>query len=97
MAIATALTACIHHKNTDIIGKNDLKIENGRMTPEALWALGRLGDIQVSPGGTQLLYGVTYYSVAKSKSNREIFVINTDASNARQITHSTKSDMLPNG
>lgn len=93
MAIATALTACnTPQKNTDIIGKNDLKIENGRMTPEALWALGRLGDVQVSPDGTQLLYGVTYYSVAKSKSNREIFVINTDASNARQITHSTKSE-----
>jgi len=93
MAIATALTACnTPQKDTDIIGKNNLKIENGRMTPEALWALGRLGDVQVSPDGTQLLYGVTYYSVAKSKSNREIFVINTDASNARQITHSTKSE-----
>ncbi|HRR57940.1 MAG TPA: S9 family peptidase [Paludibacteraceae bacterium] len=93
MAIATALTACnTPQKDTDIIGKNNLKIENGRMTPEALWALGRLGDVQVSPDGTQLLYGVTYYSVAKNKSNREIFVINTDGSNARQITHSAKSE-----
>ncbi len=46
MAITTALTAC--NKPSDeqtIIGRSDIKIENGRLTPEALWAFGRLGDM----------------------------------------------------
>jgi dipeptidyl aminopeptidase/acylaminoacyl peptidase len=93
MAIATALTACnAPQQDANLIGKSNLKIENGRMTPEALWAFGRLGDMQVNPDGTRILYGVTYYSVAENKSNREIFVMNTDGSNVQQITHSAKSE-----
>ena len=93
MAITTALTAC--NKPSDehtIIGRSDIKIENGRLTPEALWAFGRLGDMQVSPDGKQIAYGVSYYSVPENRSNREIFVMNSDGSDAQQITHSAKSE-----
>ncbi|MBP7965307.1 MAG: S9 family peptidase [Paludibacteraceae bacterium] len=93
MAITTALTACSTPKEDEtIIGKTEVKIENGRMTPEALWAFGRLSDMQVSPNGEQILYGVTYYSVVENRSNREIFVMNSDGSNVQQITHSAKSE-----
>ncbi len=93
MAITTALTAC--NKPSDeqtIIGRSDIKVENGRLTPEALWAFGRLGDMQVSPDGKQIAYGVSYYSVLENRSNREIFVMNSDGSDAQQITHSAKSE-----
>ena len=36
------------------IGKSDIKIENGRMTPEALWAFGRIGGMSVSPDGKKV-------------------------------------------
>ena len=91
MALAATAAAC----STDdgpIIGRSQLKIENRRMSPEALWALGRLADAQVSPDGTRVLYGVTYYSVEQNKSNREIFVVNTDGTDNKQITLSAKSE-----
>ncbi len=91
MALAATAAAC-STGDGPIIGRSQLKIENRRMSPEALWALGRLADAQVSPDGTRVLYGVTYYSVEQNKSNREIFVVNTDGTDNKQITLSAKSE-----
>ena len=70
---------------TPIIGRSDMKIPEGRMTPEALWAMGRIAGINVSPDGNKIVYSVGYYSVPENKSNREIFVMNADGSDNRQI------------
>ncbi|HCX98929.1 MAG TPA: hypothetical protein DG754_02205, partial [Bacteroidales bacterium] len=32
-----------------IIGPSNIKAENGILTPEVLWAFGRLGEVAVSP------------------------------------------------
>lgn len=72
-----------------LIGKSELKIENRRMTPEALWAMGRIGEFSVSPDGQRIVYTVAYYSVPENKSNREVFVMNADGSDNCQITHTT--------
>lgn len=92
MAVAATLTACNTECNNKIIGKSDLRLDTDRLTPEALWALGRVSDAQVSPDGQRILYGVTYYSVPANKSNREIFVMNSDGTHAQQITHSAHSE-----
>ena len=70
-----------------LIGKSDIRIDGKRLTPEALWAMGRIGEFAVSPDGKQIVYTVAYYSVPENKSNREVYVMNADGSNNRQITH----------
>ena len=70
-----------------LICKSDIKIEGMRMTPEALWAMGRIGELSVSPDNKQIVYSVAYYSVSQNKSNRELFVMNADGSDTKQITH----------
>lgn len=72
-----------------LITRSDIKIAEGRMTPEALWAMGRIGGAQVSPDGKKIVYSVAYYSVEQDKSNRELFLMNADGSDNKQIT-STK-------
>lgn len=72
-----------------LIGKNEIKIEGQRMTPEALWAMGRIGDFDVSPDGKKIVYTVAYYSVPQNKSNREVFVMNADGTDNKQITHTS--------
>ena len=52
-----------------LIGKSEMKIDDGRMTAEALWAMGRIGGVKVSPDGSKILYSVGYYSVPQNKSN----------------------------
>ena len=34
-----------------MIQKNEIKVENHLMTPEALWAMGRIGGYSASPSG----------------------------------------------
>lgn len=90
IALGATLMAC-STKNTesdssDIVGKASVVAEQGVMTPEILYSFGRIADVQVSPEG-KILYGVTYISVEKNKSNRELFVMNTDGSEQKQITH----------
>ena len=77
---------------TPIIGRSDMKIPESRMTPEALWAMGRIAGINVSPDGNKIVYSVGYYSVPENKSNREIFVMNADGSDNRQITQTPFSE-----
>jgi dipeptidyl aminopeptidase/acylaminoacyl peptidase len=90
MMTALTLASCAGVKQAGndepIIGKQELKIEDGRMTPEVLWAMGRIGDLSVSPKGDKVAYTVAYYSVEQNKSHRVIYVMDADGSNARQLT-----------
>ena len=72
MAITTACTT--QKDDQDIIGRQDPTIEDGRLTPEVLWAMGRIGSYSVSPDGTQVAYQVSYYSVEQNRSNTLIYV-----------------------
>ncbi|MFA6812121.1 MAG: S9 family peptidase [Bacteroidaceae bacterium] len=74
------------------IGKSDIQIKGGRMTPEALWSMGRMGEMSLSPDGKKIVYTVAYYSIPENKSNREIYVMNADGSDNRQITHTTMQE-----
>ena len=91
IALATTAASCDTSKKeeTKLIGKQTLKIENGLMTPEILWAFGRIGSVEVSPDQSKIVYSVTYYSIEENKSNSELFVMNTDGTEKRKITHST--------
>lgn len=94
MATSLLLGACnpatdVNVKETgdkNLIGKSDIRIKDGRMTPEALWTMGRIGGMNVSPDGKRVVYTVAYYSVPENKSNREVFVMNADGSDNKQIT-----------
>lgn len=62
------------------------------MTPEALWAMGRIAGASASPNGKQIVYQVGYYSTAKNKSQQMLFVIDANGNNKIQLTNSSKSE-----
>lgn len=78
--------------NAPLIGKSEIKIADGIMTPEALYSFGRVSDVQVSPDNTKVLYGVTYVSIEQNKTNRELFTMNIDGTDNKQITKTPKSE-----
>ncbi len=86
---------------TSIIGQPDVKIENGQMSPEVLWAFGRVGNMCVSPDGKRVAYTVTYYSIPENKSNSEVYVMDTDGANKKQLTRTAAREgalaWLPSG
>ena len=73
------------------IGKSEIRVEDGKMTPEVLLAFGRLSDPQVSPDGKKLLYGVSYNSIEENRSCRNLYISNLDGSDAHLVTRSGKS------
>ena len=73
------------------IGRSTITVEDGKMSPEALLAFGRMSDPQVSPDGEHILYGVSYTSVEDNRSVRNLFICNLDGSGNQQLTESGKS------
>lgn len=57
-----------------MIQKSNIKLSSDLMTPEALWAMGRIGGAVVSPDSKQVVYQVSYYSVRENKSHTMLFV-----------------------
>jgi len=54
------------------ITKPEIKIEGGRLTPEALWAMGRIGSTKVDIETGNIAYQVSYYSVEENRSSHWI-------------------------
>ena len=95
-----ATSACVSTEksaedNATIIGKQEIKIENGRLTPEALWAMGRIGSSTVSPDGKKIAYTVSYYSVKENKSHTVIYMMNADGSENTILTTTSASEYEP--
>ena len=77
------------------IGKQNIKLTSDRMTPEALWAMGRIGTAEASADGKQIVYQVGYYSVKANKSQQKICIINADGSGQQTLTTGSKSETDP--
>ena len=70
----------------ELIGKVSPEIVNGIMTPEVLHSFGRIGSVEVSPDKSKIVYQVTYVSLTQNKTNSELFVMNLDGADKKQIT-----------
>lgn len=94
LSILALLIPCQAQKEADapLITKNLLTLSSDLMTPEVLWSFGRLGDVQVSPDGKKILYGVSYYSIEQNRSNRELFLMNSDGSGKLQLTKTPQNE-----
>lgn len=80
---------------TTNIGKSDITVENKLMTPEALWAMGRIATTTASPDGKQIAYQVGYYSVKENKGHQVLCLIDANGKNNRQLTTAATSETDP--
>ena len=62
------------------VSKPQITIEGGRLTPEGLWAMGRIGSVQSDIETGLIAYTVSYYSVEENRSTTWIRVCNPFAS-----------------
>lgn len=69
-AMALLTTACAHETTTEKepVRKPEITLTGDRLTPEALWAMGRIGDVVPDPETGGVLYTVSYYSVPENRS-----------------------------
>jgi len=50
------------------------KLTSPYLTPEVLWSFGRINNLEVSPDGTKILFGVRYYNIEKNSSQNDFYV-----------------------
>ena len=96
VAVALLLSATIVKADDNVkIGKQNITVKGGLMTPEALWAMGRIGVAEASADGKQIVYQVGYYSVKANKSQQKIAIINADGTGNTTLTTGSKSETDP--
>ena len=76
----------------EMIQKQNIRLQSDLMTPEALWAMGRIGGYAASPDAKHIVYNVAYYSVKQNKSHHILYVMDADGQNQRQLTTSVKNE-----
>ena len=74
------------------IGKQNITIKDGRMSPEALWAMGRISAYSASPDGSKIVYQVGYYSVKHNKSHHVLYMMNANGSGKTLLTKGDKNE-----
>ena len=84
--LALLATACHPHEDSDKapITKPEITIQGGRLTPEALWAMGRINSVLPNEATGQIAYTVSYYSVTENRSTSWIRIAQED--NGKLVT-----------
>ena len=68
-AIALVSASCAKQEEQKTpITKPQITIEGGRLTPEGLWAMGRIGSVKADIETGWVAYTVSYYSVEENRS-----------------------------
>ncbi|TGE27079.1 S9 family peptidase [Hymenobacter metallicola] len=62
------------------------------LTPEKLWQLGRLGEMQVSPDQKTVAFTVTRYSLGDNKGNADIYLVPVAGGAVQQLTTTPTSE-----
>ena len=88
MAAALLCAACGTEKEGSKVNiqKQTVQLESDVMTPEALWAMSRIGGYQASPDGKHIAFQMGYYSVEEDKSHHVLWMMNADGSEQKQLT-----------
>ena len=95
ITIASIFSLTLLAQDDTMIQKNNIRIDGDRMTPEALWAMGRIGSYATSPDGKQIVYTVAYYSVKQNKGHHMLFIMDANGLNKNKLTTSAKNETDP--
>ncbi|MBQ3958366.1 MAG: peptidase S9, partial [Bacteroidaceae bacterium] len=95
IAFMSHIVSCQTTADDEFIGRNEIALPSDTLTPEALWAMGRIGAYEASPNGEKIAYQVTYYSVALNKSHTVLYVCNADGSDQQLLTATSLSESSP--
>ncbi len=93
LSLVWLLASCNNEKATksgpasDFPGKlTEQEIAGGRLTPEILWKFGRIGDIQVSPDASTIVYSLTRYNAATNESCTRLYLMPVEGGEPELLT-----------
>lgn len=79
------------NKFESLINYDTPQLNSDLMTPEVLWSMGRIGDLDVSPDGKKIVYTVRFFNTGLNKGQTDIYVLDIDNGNSKRITESSDS------
>jgi len=95
-SFALLLVACDTNQkqkeSEPMISKKEVKLTSKIMTPETPWYFGRLGEVKVSPDGKSIAYIVSWYDIEQNQSNSDIYIMDTNGENQKQLTRSAEKE-----
>ena len=65
------------------------------LTFDDLWAMKRIGKVQLSPDGNTIAFNVTTYSFDENKGNIDIYLVDVDGKNIHPFKNSVKNETNP--
>ncbi len=94
VAAVLLLTACGTQKEDDKVNiqKQTIQLESDQMTPEALWAMSRIGGYQASPDGQHIAFQMGYYSVEDNMSHQVLWMMGADGTEQKQLTEDADNE-----
>lgn len=93
MLLPLALTNCQkHNDDNEIIEKPVVEVTDGKLTPEILEALGRVGNAVISPDKKEIAFTISYENIEKNKSNAEIYKVSVDGGEPIRLTKTAASE-----
>ena len=63
-----------------------------RVTPELLWKLGRVNDVQISPDGKWIVYPVTRYDIESNKGSSDLYLLSSEGGTPVRLTNTPFSE-----
>jgi len=95
LAAAALVSSCSTPQTSPEVVANPadtVNLKSATLTPEALWAFGRVSGVEVSPDKSTLLFGVSFYDVDANNGNREIFTMPVEGGDATNITRTKEGE-----
>lgn len=91
--LLTVSVMCSAQDYTEKIPARDISIvKSDLMTPEVLWSLGRIGDVNVSSDGKKAVYSVSYYSIEQNKSKSVLYLFDMKSCAETRLTQGDNSE-----
>lgn len=91
--LLTVSVMCSAQDYTEKIPTRDISIvKSDLMTPEVLWGLGRIGDVNVSSDGKKAVYSVSYYSIEQNKSKSVLYLFDMKSCAETRLTQGDNSE-----
>lgn len=91
MMTALLLTQCTKKENEPYRPDTPRLAEN-KLTPEALWSFGRMGEVSLSPDQQQILLGISYYDIEKNRSYRDLYTLPAAGGDMSEVTRTGENE-----